>query len=93
MVQRNKNIVFRDIHGSYFLIDITVNYKDDKCSLYELNEIGKFIWNSIDGESSNEDIALRLKSAINGEIEYPTILDDVNEFVEVLIGCGFAERV
>ncbi|MGN0679295.1 MAG: PqqD family protein [Oscillospiraceae bacterium] len=93
MIQRKPNIVFRNIHGSRFLIDITANFNNDKCSLYELNEIGEFIWNNIDGKSTNEDIARRLKSAINDDVEYALILDDVNEFVDILVCQGFVERV
>ena len=43
MYDKNPNIVCRDIHGSYFLIDITDNFSDNVCSLYEMNEIGRFI--------------------------------------------------
>ena len=48
MLEKNKNIVLREIHDSYFLIDITQNYLSDVCSIYEVNEIGKFIWESLE---------------------------------------------
>ena len=45
--QRNPNIRCRRIHETWFLIDITQNY-DDICRLYELNEMGSFIWEQLE---------------------------------------------
>lgn len=47
---RNSDIVARKIHGSFFLIDICDNYSGDRCSLYEINETGMFIWEQINGK-------------------------------------------
>ena len=85
---RNKNIVLRNIHDTYFLIDITDNYKGDKCVIYEINEIGKFIWENIDGKNV-EDVAPKLHSVIIEEIEYKVIYNDVLEYVNILLEKNF----
>lgn len=93
MIVRNKNIIFRNIHGSRFLIDITENYSDNTCSIYEVNEIGEFIWKALSGEMSEEEIAIKLQTAVSESIEYSEILSDVRNFLELLIQQGFAERL
>ncbi len=85
---RNKNIVLRNIHDTYFLIDITDNYQDDKCVMYEINEIGKFIWENIDGKNG-QDVVQNLHSIIIEEIEYQVIYNDVLEYVNVLLEKNF----
>ena len=60
-----------------FLIDITDNYSGDKCSIYEINQTGMFIWNNIDGSRSVWELAELLKDAIiddvNIELIYPML--------------------
>ena len=46
-MRKNESIVARKIHDTYFLIDTKENYSDEKCRLYEINEIGYFLWNNI----------------------------------------------
>ena len=76
------------IHDTYFLIDITDNYQDDKCVMYEINEIGKFIWENIDGKNV-QDVVQNLHSIIIEEIEYQVIYNDVLEYVNVLLEKNF----
>ncbi len=85
---RNKNIVLRNIHDTYFLLDITDNYQDDKCVIYELNEIGKFIWENIDGKTI-EQVAKKLHSNIIEKIEYQVVYNDVLEYVNILLDKNF----
>jgi hypothetical protein len=50
---KNENIVARQIHDTYFLINIADNYAHDKCILYQVNEIGYFIWSNIHGKETS----------------------------------------
>lgn len=75
---KNNKFVLRNIHNSFFFIDITDNYADEKLLLTETNEIGAFIWNNLDGTNTVEDIALKLLEAIIDEIPYNVIFNDVN---------------
>lgn len=86
-----ERIVARKIHESFFLIDITDNYAQDKCALYEINETGKFIWDHIDGTRSIHDLVTELQAAIIDEVDYTILYDDVSEFVDTLIVKQFVE--
>lgn len=89
----NKNIVARIVHGCNFLIDITDDYSNDKCSLYELNEMGMYIWNCIDGYRTVEQIAEAVCEAIIDDVDYCTILSDVKEFFLIIKEQGFILEV
>lgn len=90
-IRKQENIVSRKVRDTYFLIDITDNYAQDKCALYEINETGYFIWNQINGKNTVKDIALELQRVIIDEIDLQILIDDVAEFVDVLLAKGFAE--
>lgn len=91
MLKKNENIVMRKIHDSCFLIDISDKYQGDKCSMFEINETGEFIWNSISDGKEISDVAYELKAAIVDEVDYELILADVTEFIHDLCGKGFME--
>ena len=86
---RNENVIMRTIHGSIFLIDITDNYSGDNCSLYEINETGRFLWNSINGNVTMDDLVTSLQGVITDEVPYEIIYEDVSEFINSLEGKGF----
>ena len=91
VIKRNENIVARKKYGSFFLIDISDNYSGDKCALYELNEIGMFIWENINGSRNIVDIVTLLKAAIIDDIDYQILYDDVSEYIDTLVDKGFIE--
>lgn len=91
MIKKNENIVARKIHGSYFLVDISDNYSFDKCALYEINETGLFIWDSIIGTRSVEELAELLKEAIIEDLDIQVLHDDVKDFVDALAIKNFLE--
>lgn len=78
---RNSNYVLRQVHGSYFLIDITDNYEDGKCRIVETNEIGAFIWDSLEKCCYIKDVADKLLSVIIGEVNPEDICNDVKDFI------------
>lgn len=90
-ISRNEDIVARRIHDTYFLIDITDNYADDTCILYQINETGFFIWDHINGKRSSNDLAHLLKSATDSSMDYQEILADVRNFLHELRNKRFIE--
>lgn len=90
-ISKKEGIVARTVHGSFFLIDITDNYSGDKCSLYEINQTGMFIWNSIDGSRSVRELAELLQDAIIDDVDIDLIYQDVKEFVLDLLEKHFVE--
>ncbi|MBP3883492.1 MAG: PqqD family protein [Olsenella sp.] len=90
---RNDGVVLRPIHGSFFLIDIADNYSGDKCALYEINEIGAFLWRNIDGKNSLEDLVSLLQSAIEDDVPASILRQDTNEYLIDLKAHGFISEV
>jgi len=89
MIVKNKNIILRKIYKSYFLIDITENYLNDECSLIEINDIGKFIWEEIDANGASGQIARKLKKVTVGAVDVFQIESDVDAFLQMLYKLKF----
>ena len=86
---KNDSVVIRTIHGSIFLIDISDNYSGDKCSLYEINETGKFLWDNIDENGTIDRLAGALQDAIIDEVPRDVLVADVAEYIGDLIDKKF----
>ena len=84
MLAKNSNIVLRTIHESVFLIDISDNYAGDKCSIYEINETGKFLWDSIDENRTIDELVKALQNAIIDEVPVDILINDVTEYINDL---------
>lgn len=89
----SKDIVAREIHGSFFLIDITDNYSGDRCAIYEINETGMFFWKNLSTQKTVEELTDLLKAAIVDEIDYQIIFSDVTEFITTLTAKKFVLEV
>ena len=92
MLIKNNNIVLRTIHGSIFLIDISDNYAGDKCSIYEINETGEFLWNSIDENKTIDALVKSLQNAIIDEVPLDILFNDVTEFINDLKSKQFVKE-
>ena len=84
-------VVERNIHGIFFLIDIKDNYLDDKCSLYELNEMGHVVWSSIPKYRDNQiqRIADDIEKMISDKVANEIIQNDVKGYLATLANKGF----
>lgn len=92
MVSRKNYIVERNIHDAIYLINIKQNYLNDKCNLYEINEMASYIWNRIDGITSVDDIVNRILFDMDvQDICFDEIKSDVNDYISLLIEEGFLE--
>ena len=91
MTLLKENIVRRKVHESYFLINITQNYLNDKCSLYEINETGNFILSQMELNKSMLEIAKELKKCINEDISLNELECDIKAFIETLYNEGFIQ--
>ncbi len=85
---RADHVVGRQVHDSYFLIDITQNYFDEICHLYEINQVGQFVWERLP-EMSAERICEELYTQVGGSVDYAEIQDDINGFLLQLCSLGF----
>lgn len=93
MTKRNENIVKREIHDTYFLIDITQNYLENTCSLYEINDIGLFIWDQLNHSNTIITIAENLYNAIEDDVAFEDILSDVEDYINILKKENFVVEV
>ena len=92
MIRRKEYIVERNIHDSIYLINTRQNYLNDKCCLYEINEMGSYIWNKICEEVSLDDIVNEILSDIDiQDVSFDEIKNDVNEYICLLAKEGFLE--
>jgi len=93
MIKKNADIVCRNIHGSIFLINITENYNNDLCTIYEINDIGEFIWHQLETQRSISDVVDTLIENINNYVEYRDIYEDAKEFIDTLVSLNFVEII
>jgi len=91
MIYKNKNIVERQVADSFFLINIKESYADSTCHLYEINQVGDYIWNRIDKSKSEKEIADSLYELIKNEVPYGDVYNDVKSFIKVLADEKFLE--
>ncbi len=89
MIKRNENIVARKIHDTFFLVDIKQNYINDKCMLFEINEMGYFIWSMLAFTENIETLVDIIIKKIDEPIEKSIIFNDVKTFLNTLIMEGY----
>ena len=75
------------------MIDISDNYLEDKCSIFEINEIGKFIWDSMDEYNTIEELVSTLQNVIDDEIPYEELYSDVSEYMNDIVDKKFVLEV
>ena len=79
--QKNENFVFRQIDDETILVPIKDNL-GDMGSIYNLNEVGAFIWEHFDGQKTIGDIKNRIINEF--EISEQEAQKDLMEFVTQL---------
>ena len=80
--KRNEDFVYRKIENETILVPIKDNVGDMSC-IYNLNEVGAFIWEHLDGEKTVDD----LKNMVTEEFDVSgsEAEKDLYEFVGDLI--------
>jgi len=79
--KRNENFVFRQIENETILVPIKDNVGDMSC-IYNLNEVGAFIWQNIKCKNSVADIKNMILSEF--EVTESQAEADIDEFVKDL---------
>lgn len=72
---------FSVVNGTSYL---ALNYE-----LFEINDIGEFIWECIDGKKTTDQISEEVAAKYNVKID--DVQDDVQEFINLLIERKLAE--
>ncbi len=88
--RRNENFVFRRIEDETILVPIKDNV-GDMGSIYNLNEIGAFIWEQLDGERNLKTIKDKILDEYEASLQEAEA--DLNEFINDLIEIDAVIRV
>ena len=83
--RRNANFVYRKIENETILVPIKNNVGDMSC-LYNLNEVGAFIWEQLDGEKTLNDILNMITEEFDVTTEDAEI--DLNDYINDLDEIG-----
>ena len=76
--KRNENFVFRRIENETILVPIKDNV-GDMGSIYNLNEVGAFVWEQLDGERTLHEIIDLITEEFDAAAR--EVETDLNEFV------------
>ncbi|MBW1716375.1 MAG: PqqD family protein [Deltaproteobacteria bacterium] len=79
--RKNKNFVYRMIQHETILVPIKDNV-GDMGSLYNLNEVGAFIWERLDGEKTLHNIEAMIIEEF--DVSSEKAQEDLGEFVHQL---------
>jgi len=79
--KRNENFVFRRIENETILVPIRDNVGDMNC-IYNLNEVGAFVWQNIKCKNSVADLKNMILSEF--EVTESQAEADLNEFMKDL---------
>ena len=79
--RKNENFVFRQIDDETILVPIKDNL-GDMGSIYNLNEVGAFIWAHFDGQKTIDEIKMQIIDEF--EISEKEAQQDLIEFVNQL---------
>ena len=87
----SKDVVVREIHGELIIVPIASGVGDMEDELYSMNETGKAILKSLDGEKSLHQIVLTLSSSYDAS--YEQIKKDIFGIVNELIKRRIVQKV
>ena len=79
--KRNENFVYRKIENETILVPIKENVGDMSC-IYNLNEVGAFIWEQLDGKKTLNDILNRITEEFDITVQDAQI--DLSDYISDL---------
>ena len=82
---RNPDYIFRKIVDEVVLVPIHQDVVDMKY-IYTLNDVGAFVWQSLEAPTSFRSLVTALANKY--DVEYETIVEDLGTFLQELEACG-----
>ena len=79
LYNKKSQFVIRNVGNEKILVPIKNNIAN-MTEIFTLNEVGSFIWDLIDGENSEEEIAIAITNEF--DIDEATANNDLKEFVD-----------
>jgi hypothetical protein len=83
--RKQGEFVARSIAGETILVPVRSRIGDLE-SIYNLNEVGSFIWKALDTTASLRDIAQAV--SVEFDVSVETAIDDTREFLAILESAG-----
>lgn len=84
-VIKNENVILRDIHSVYFLINANEKYYENNRSIVKVNDTGKLIWELLDKSSDFDEIVdLVMKIYEISTTDAEMVREDVKMFLSHL---------
>ena len=94
MFIRKQDVILREIHGLYYLIDIKCNYNSDGHSIPTLNDVGKTIWESLEVPAQIDDIVEKITKLFDvSNVPKNEIRTDIENYILMLIQMGYVTNV
>lgn len=91
---RNQDVVLREVHSLYYLVDIKCNYNSNGHSIPALNEVGKAIWESLSTPTKIDDIINKIKKLFDvTNISESEVKSDVENYISTLIKMRYVTNV
>lgn len=75
--------LLREVAGTHIVVPIGAGAMDFS-GVISLNEVGAFIWNQLESETTKDKVLEALLSEYN--VDRETALEDIDEFIEKLKG-------
>ncbi len=88
--RRNEDVLSREVAGEMVLVPIRGSVADMQ-KLFTLNSVGAFIWAQLDGETTVEQVGMRVQEEF--EVTLEEAESDLNQFIYDLLGAGLIEEV
>lgn len=82
---RNRDVVSRKIAGELFLVPVKGRMADME-NIFTLTAVAEYIWDSIDGRKSLNEILVNVVDRF--DVEHDQAESDIREFVIELMGAG-----
>jgi len=80
--RKNQDIITRTITGELFIVPVRGKLADMQ-RIFTLNPVAEYIWNSLDGQTSIEDIRKGVVSVY--EVDEEQADEDIRDFVTELL--------
>lgn len=86
---KNSDVTLREIHSTYFLINVKEKYWESK-SIVKINEVGKTIWQLLDSSLDFDQLLTQIISIFDIALsDVEMVRQDIQAFLDNLYALGY----
>jgi len=90
---RNNDVVLRDIHSMFFLVNVKEKYFEGNKALIKINDVGVQIWAAV---AEHQEFELICNTIINlysiPQSEFQSVKNDIRDFCQNLLKLGYLKN-